>query len=68
MNLIPYFRIKNSGMRLGSLRPVVMPAEVVIFAGSEPAKGIPHFPTEDEAWEYIKELEESDKDGDRDEI
>lgn len=55
-------------MRMESLRPVVMPAEVVIFAGSEPAKGIPHFPTEDEAWEYIKELEESDKDGDRDEI
>ena len=34
-----------------------MPAEVVIFAGSKPADGLPHFPTEDEAWEYIKELE-----------
>ena len=55
-------------MRMENLRPVVMPAEVVIFAGSEPAKGIPRFPTEEEAWEYIKELEESDKDGDKDEI
>ncbi len=44
-------------MRAENLRPVVMPAEVVIFAGSKPADGLPHFPTEDEAWEYIKELE-----------
>lgn len=55
-------------MRTEHLRPVVMPAEVVIFAGSGPAKGMPHFPTEEEAWEYLMELEESDKDGDNDEI
>ena len=54
-------------MKTKDLCPVVMPAEVVIFAGSEPAKGIPRFPTEEEAWEYLRELEESEKDGDDDE-
>ena len=51
-------------MRTENLRPVVMPAEVIIFAGSEPAKNMPHFPTEEEAWEYIEELEVSEKAGD----
>ena len=50
-------------MNTKSLRPVIMPAEIIIFAGSKPAKNIPHFPTEKEAWEYIEELEESEKDG-----
>ena len=45
-----------------------MPAEVVIFAGSEPAKDMPHFPTEEEAWEFIEELNESGKVGEKDEI
>lgn len=51
-------------MRTENLRPVVMPAEVIIFAGSEPAKNMPHFPTEEEAWEYIEKLEVSEKAGD----
>ena len=55
-------------MKTKGLCPVVMPTEVVIFAGSEPAKEIPRFPTEEEAWEYLRELEESKKDGDDDEI
>lgn len=55
-------------MKTKDLCPVVMSAEVVIFAGSEPEKGIPRFPTEEEAWEYLRELEESKKDGDDDEI
>ena len=55
-------------MRTENLCPVVMPAEVVIFAGSEPAKDMPHFPTEEEAWEYIRELEESEKVGESDDM
>ena len=49
-----------------NLCPVVMPAEVVVFAGSEPARNIPRFPTEEEAWEYIEELRE--KAGDKNEL
>ncbi len=53
-------------MKTKGLCPVVMPTEVVIFAGSEPAKGNPRFPTDEEAWEYLRELEESEKDGEDD--
>lgn len=55
-------------MSAKKLRPVVMPAEVVIFAGSEPADDIPHFPTEEEAWEYIEELERTEKAGEKDDF
>jgi hypothetical protein len=49
-------------MSTKKLRPVVMPPEVVIFAGGEPADDMPHFPTE-EAWEYIEELERTEEAG-----
>lgn len=55
-------------MNASNLRPVIMPAEVLIFAGSEPAKDMLHFPTEEEAWEYIRELEESEKVGESDDM
>lgn len=55
-------------MRTENLRLVVMPAEVVIFAGSEPADDMPHFPTEEEAWEYIEELKRTEKAGDIHEV
>lgn len=55
-------------MSTKKLRPVVMPAEVVIFAGGEPADDMPHFPTEEEAWEYIEELERTEKAGEKDDF